>query len=58
MTGVVAAVVTAFTVDDFDAFLHSWPRSWFIAALVAIPLIGWLAPRVRRLATRIAVPPD
>ena len=58
MTAVVTLVLTL--VQDAWAWPSAarWLQRWALAWVAATPTIFVLAPRVRRLASRIAVPPE
>lgn len=58
MTAVVTLVLTlAQEAWTWSAAMH-WLQRWALAWAAATPTIFVLAPRVRRLASRIAVPPE
>lgn len=62
MGGAMTAVVTLVLTMVQDAWawpsVARWLQRWALAWAVATPTIFVLAPRVRRLASRITVPPE
>ncbi len=61
MGGVMTALVTLALTLVYDpwrwAAVGRWLQRWALAWSIATPTIHLLAPRMRRLATRFAIPP-
>ncbi len=58
MTAVVTLVLTL-VFDGWDGDIAAgWLQRWALAWVAATPTIHVLAPRIRRLAARFAVPPS
>lgn len=57
MVTIMTALVTLTNVGPAPDFLARWGRAFMVAWVVAVPLLFFVSPQVRRLTGRLVVPP-
>ncbi|WP_321324165.1 DUF2798 domain-containing protein [Thiomicrorhabdus sp.] len=49
MSFLMSAIITFFNVGIPHNFFHMWMKAWFMAFIVAFPIVTFVAPSVRKL---------